>query len=160
MQSPSPQDFNHSLHPSLHCVRVLSFPFSFIFYFLTSFISIPPCLFTRSILRTGDSAKQMVRQKTDLQCVQRAHNEGREGRAKKKKERARRMREIESRKAEEEKKFINHQRGHPSFSRCRRQWRKRIFPHLTLQYVLIGQREDLSHGKLVIIGTVSVSLGC
>lgn len=106
MQSPSPQDFNHSLHPSLHCVRVLSFPFSFIFYFLTSFfLSLYPfrpvySLVPFCVLETAPSRWSDRRQIFSLfrELTMRA------GREEQKKEQARRMRERESRKAEEEKK--------------------------------------------------------
>lgn len=69
-----------SLTSDCSLTRPLRFAFIFLFHFLTSFLlsvhpSRPVFIHSLRFLHTGDSAKQMVRQKTDLQCVQRAHNE-------------------------------------------------------------------------------------
>lgn len=157
MQSPSPQAFNHTLLPSLRHVRTLSFPFSFILYFLTSFLLSlhpPRPVYSRVpiwALETEPSRWSDRRQIFSVfrELTMRAERDEQKKKGKCKKDE--RDREQEGWGRKKKPKWMNANRCSSVSSMvillslcCRRHWRKPIFSHLTLQHVLIGQKEDPS----------------
>lgn len=172
MQSPSPQAFNHTLLPSLRHVRTLSFPFSFILYFLTSFLLSlhpPRPVYSRVpiwALETEPSRWSDRRQIFSVfrELTMRAERDEQKKKGKCKKDERDREQEGWGREKKSQSEWtpigVHQSLAWSSFFlfAAGATEGNRSFPISPFNMFWLD-RKKIHHGKLVIMGTVSVTLG-